>query len=139
MDVLTDLDLGDFYNQHITEKACITLAIQDRITKRYLVFDKKNELCGRGQEDRKKANLIKLPEGEIGFYGFNGIQVISPYVFVDFFQEKFKSIDLYLQLAAEGKKVCGFHMKNNYWRDLGKPDDLKQVETDIKKGLVALR
>ena len=77
VDVLTDLDLDEFYNYHIAERACITLAIQKRITKRYLVFDKKNQLCGRGHEDRKKANLIKQPVGEIGFYGFNGIQVIS--------------------------------------------------------------
>jgi NDP-sugar pyrophosphorylase family protein len=41
-----------------------------------------------------------------------------------------------LRLAAQGEKVLAFRADEYYWRDLGKPENIRQAEQDIKNGLV---
>jgi NDP-sugar pyrophosphorylase family protein len=38
-----------------------------------------------------------------------------------------------LRLAAEGEKICAVRTDEFYWRDLGKPENIKQAEEDLKK------
>jgi NDP-sugar pyrophosphorylase family protein len=49
----------------------------------------------------------------------------------------FSIIDLYLRLAGEGQKICGFRADEYYWRDLGKLEQVKKAEEDYEVGLFA--
>ncbi|WP_315819753.1 hypothetical protein [Paraflavitalea speifideaquila] len=45
-DILTDLDLGAMIRFHEREAPLATLAITNRVTSRYFLFDENNTLCG---------------------------------------------------------------------------------------------
>ena len=48
----------------------------------------------------------------------------------------FSIITTYLRLAAEGEKVLAFRADEYYWRDLGKPENVKQAAQDLKEKVV---
>ena len=39
-------------------------------------------------------------------------------------------------MAAQGEKIMAFRADGYYWRDLGKPENIRQAELDIKANLV---
>ena len=47
VDVLSTIDFGQMLAFHREHDALATLAVQDRRTSRYLLFDQSDELCGR--------------------------------------------------------------------------------------------
>jgi NDP-sugar pyrophosphorylase family protein len=139
VDVISSLDLRDFYQHHKMTGADVTLAVQKRRTTRPLVFDERGQLCGRGSADGSRLiDSVCVPHGKISFFGFNGIQIIHPGDFVEFPPDRFSSIDLYLHLSQLKKKVLCCPMDDCYWRDLGRIQDLQAIEEDIHKGTVSL-
>ena len=68
---------------------------------------------------------------------FTGIHVISPRIFPLLTEEGvFPIVPAYLRLAAQGEKIQAFRADDYYWRDLGKPENIRQAELDIKANLV---
>jgi N-acetyl-alpha-D-muramate 1-phosphate uridylyltransferase len=116
-DMLTDLDIAKMSVQHNLNNPIATLAVTDRATSRYLMFDENNILCGwynektgeqKGTTGTKKA--------------FSGIHIISPAIFSLIKEEgKFSMIDLYLRLA-ETEKIMAFDHSNGKLIDVGKPE-----------------
>ena len=47
VDVISTIDLGRMVQFHAEQDALATLAVQDRETSRYLLFDEMGQLCGR--------------------------------------------------------------------------------------------
>jgi len=47
VDVLSTIDLGRMVRFHIEQSALATLAVQQRVTSRYLLFNELGQLCGR--------------------------------------------------------------------------------------------
>jgi NDP-sugar pyrophosphorylase family protein len=45
----------------------------------------------------------------------------------------FSIIAPYLRLAGHGEKILAFRADEFYWRDLGRPADLKQAEQDLTR------
>jgi NDP-sugar pyrophosphorylase family protein len=45
----------------------------------------------------------------------------------------FSIITSYLQQAGRNEKILGFRSDAYYWRDLGRPDDLKQAARDSEQ------
>ncbi len=133
VDVLSNLDLRELISRHKASESLATLAVQARQTKRYLLFDKEDHLCGRESADRGRE-LVRPVGGAVERLAFNGIQVISPAIFVGYPEKIFSSIDVYLKEAAQGGKVSAYRMEGCYWRDLGKPHDLQEAERDITSG-----
>jgi NDP-sugar pyrophosphorylase family protein len=71
--------------------------------------------------------------------GFCGIHILSPQIFAKVNEEgAFSIIDAYLRLAAEGEKVIAYRADECYWRDLGRPENVKQAERDVSSGKLAL-
>lgn len=117
-DMLTDLDLGAMKELHTQSKVLATLAVTNRSTSRYLLFDDNNILCGwlneKTGEQKGKAGTKKA---------FSGIHIISPQIFKHIKEEgKFSMIDLYLRLAFEGFAVNCFDHSNGKLLDVGKPE-----------------
>jgi mannose-1-phosphate guanylyltransferase len=126
VDVISTIDLQQMVQFHLTNQALATLAVKDRATSRPLIFDDHLQLCGRGPaEDPLKVSLA-----------FSGIHVISPRQLPMLHEEgPFSIIASYLELAARGERILAFRADEYYWRDLGKPGDLRQAAEDIKAGL----
>jgi len=134
VDVISTIDLRRMVQFHTENQALATLAVQDRETARYLLFDEQLKLCGRrrGQETEfvRSSNQVQA-------LAFSGIHVISPRLFAMMIEEGvFSIITSYLRLAAHGENILAFRADEYYWRDLGRPDDVMQAAQDLKQKVV---
>ena len=123
-DMLTDLDLSNMKKLHIESNVLATLAVTDRITSRYLLFNDSNILCGwlneKTGEQKGKAGNKKA---------FSGFHIISPKIFKNIKEEgKFSMIELYLRLAFEGFNINCFDHSNGKLLDVGKPESIGVAE-----------
>ncbi|HTC95098.1 MAG TPA: nucleotidyltransferase family protein [Terriglobales bacterium] len=126
VDVISTIDLGRMLQFHKENHALATLAVQDRKSSRYLLFDQQFQLCGRRSGQDGKAELVRSSP-QTHALGFSGIHVISPH-FLTMMKEDgiFSIIDSYLNLAARGEKIIAFPADEYQWRDVGKLEDLLQ-------------
>jgi len=134
VDVISTIDLRRMVQFHTENQALATLAVQDRETARYLLFDEQLKLCGRrrGQETEFVRSSRRVQA-----LAFSGIHVISPRLFAMMIEEGiFSIITSYLRLAAQGENILAFRADEYYWRDLGRPDDVMRAAQDLKQKVV---
>jgi MurNAc alpha-1-phosphate uridylyltransferase len=130
VDILTDMDLPAMIADHFLHRPLATLAVTDRSTSRYFLFDDRGELSGwrnaaTGQE------RMALKAGTIGATlvqrAFSGIHVIEPAIFPLITRDgKFSMVDLYLDLAA-GHPIRAFDHSSSRLIDVGKPESAEQA------------
>jgi NDP-sugar pyrophosphorylase family protein len=117
---------------HTENQALATLAVQNRETSRYLVFDEHLRLCGRRSGRDQSTEFVRSSQ-PVQALAFSGIHVISPRLFSMMVEEGvFSIITLYLRLAAREEKILAFRADEYYWRDLGRPDNVMQAAQDLK-------
>ncbi len=132
VDVISTIDLGRMMQLHSDNQALATLAVQDRDTSRYLLFDERSRLCGRRAGDNKKPEIVR-PAQETDAWAFSGIHIISPRIFSLMTEEGvFSIINSYMRLAAQGENILAFRADEYYWRDLGRPENVVQAVRDLK-------
>src|SRR5260370_2803686 len=118
VDVLSTIDLGRMVQFHAENQALATLAVQDRKTSRYLLFDDHLQLCGRRLGD-DRPELVGGREHARSL-AFSGIHVISPRLLAMMIEDvAFSLIASHLRLAAQGEKILAFRAVEYYWRSLG--------------------
>ena len=136
VDVISTIDLERMVQFHKQNQALATLAVQERETRRYLLFDEQHQLCGRKAGHNQKPEIVR-PSAQTQALAFSGIHVISRRLFPLTKEEGiFSIIDSYLRLAANGEKIAPFRADEYYWRDLGKPDDLRQAAQDLDQKIL---
>jgi NDP-sugar pyrophosphorylase family protein len=136
VDVISTIDLQRMVEVHKESKALATLAVQERKTSRYLLFDEQLQLCGRRFVKEEKTEMVR-PAQHMTELAFTGIHVISPRIFPLLAEEGvFSIVPAYLRLSAQGEKLLAFRADQYYWRDLGKPENIRQAEQDMKGNLV---
>jgi NDP-sugar pyrophosphorylase family protein len=138
VDVLSTIDLGRMVRFHREHHALATLAVQDRETSRYLLFDEQNRLCGRRAGRDQMPEMVR-PSVKSQVLAFSGVHVISPR-FLPLMSEPgaFSVIASYLRLASVGEKIVAFRADEYYWRDLGRPENLAQAAQDVKQQILRL-
>ena len=133
VDVISTIDLRRMVQFHAENQALATLAVQDRETTRYLLFDEQLQLCGWRSGRDQKTELVRSSQ-QAQALAFSGIHVISPRLFAMMIEEGvFSIITSYLRLAAQGEKILAFRADEYYWRDLGRPADLVQAARDLSE------
>ena len=134
VDVVSTIDLARLIAFHHEHQALATLAVQERETSRYLLFDQQLRLCGRLSGHDQHAEFVRSSQQlVVQALAFSGIHVISSRIFGLMTEEgAFSIIDSYLRLATQGEKILGFRTDEYYWRDLGKPENVAQAERDLK-------
>lgn len=145
VDILSNVDLADFYRQ--AQDSDATLLVSDRKTKRYLLFDDEMSLNGwtnieTGEirspyeelknlriEDVKSLRIEGLKESHLSPFAFSGIHVICPSLFplMAPFPDKFGIMNFYLKVCAE-VPVKGILKRDLRLMDVGKLDTLEQAE-----------
>jgi NDP-sugar pyrophosphorylase family protein len=134
VDVISTIDLRAMISLHRERGALATLAVQKRKGSRYLLFDERDQLCGR-QAGKNGLPEMTVPTATTQALAFSGIHVISPRIFSMMTEEGgFSVIDCYLRLAALGEKITAFRADEYYWQDLGRPENIGQVEQELKNG-----
>jgi len=127
VDVLTTMDYQRLMNFHTSGDALATLAVRQRQTSRYLLFNEERLLCG-WCNTRSGEEIITRYSEEHSALAFSGIQVINPEIF-DLIEEedRFSLISLYLRLS-ENQKILAYLHDTDQWLDVGKPKQLKMAE-----------
>ena len=138
VDVLSTIDfrrMAEFHKQH---QALATLAVQDRKTSRYLLFDEQNQLCGRRPGRDQEPEIVR-PSKQTQPLAFSGVHVISPRLLPLMAEDgAFSIINSYLRLAGKGEKILAFRADEFYWRDLGRPENVAQADQDVKQQVLHL-
>ena len=127
VDILTDMDLSAMIADHFLHRPLATLAVTNRTTSRYFLFDARNELCGWRNVKTGQERMAR-PVAEAVQKAFSGIHVIDPSIFPLMTMEgKFSTVDLYLDLAA-GHPIRGYDHSHSRLIDVGKPESVEQAE-----------
>lgn len=127
-DVLSDLPLREMYAAHTRSGPDATIAVMQRETSRWLLFDE----CGLlGRVDSRKDLRLESrpPSGPVQELAFAGVHVISPSV-LDRLSGSgpFSILDPYLEIAGAGGRILPFRVDRHRWIDIGRPQQLAQAE-----------
>ena len=135
VDVISTIDLGRMLQFHNEHHALATLAVQERQTSRYLLFDERMQLCGRRAGQDGESETVRAA-GQAQALAFSGVHVISPRIFSMMTEGgAFSIISTYLRLAAQGENILGFRADEYYWRDMGRPENVARAERDAASRL----
>ncbi|HPG37906.1 MAG TPA: nucleotidyltransferase family protein [bacterium] len=138
VDIISGIDLQEFYQNHCRSGATTSLAVQKRPSSRPLLFDETLHLCGRLHPKTGNYTIVTKPTGHVSEFSFCGIQIIDPKLFLTYPADKFYSIDVYLKAAAAGQLIRGHVCDNIYWKDVGTVQAIQQVEADIERGITSI-
>ncbi|MFZ0950676.1 MAG: sugar phosphate nucleotidyltransferase, partial [Candidatus Sulfotelmatobacter sp.] len=137
VDVISTIDVQRMIRFHREHRALATLAVQERETSRYLLFNEQGELRGRGAGRDREPDLAR-PAAQVQALAFSGVHIISPRIFPQMTENgAFSIVDCYLRLAAQGEKIVAFSADEYYWRDLGRPENIARVEQDFKNKVLS--
>ena len=123
VDVISSIDFNAMLDFHESNKALATIAVQQRNTQRYIAVDEHYRFRGRFVEQSNRQKLSK--------FAFNGVHIISP-TMLPLLMEKapFSIIDAYVRLANSGESIFCYDIGDTFWRDVGKPDSLRDIPLD---------
>jgi MurNAc alpha-1-phosphate uridylyltransferase len=130
VDILSNFSLDRMREQHRESGADATLAVQQRETSRYFLFDKKMQLQGW---ENVKTGEQKIPGGTpasgLSPFAFSGIHLIEEHFLSCIRQEgKFSLVDVYLDLC-NSRKINGWDHTGDDLLDVGKPESLERAAT----------
>ncbi|MFN6943630.1 MAG: NDP-sugar synthase [Cytophagaceae bacterium] len=132
VDILTNLNIRKLIDFHTSGKALATLAVTNRSTSRYFLFNENEELCGwkNVNTGEEKIRKITPPLREMAF---SGIHIIQPEIFFLMKQEgKFSIVDTYLDLCSNNI-IRGFDHSQDVLIDVGKPEAIVEAEQFVVK------
>jgi N-acetyl-alpha-D-muramate 1-phosphate uridylyltransferase len=127
VDILTDINIKYFLAQHQQENSLITVAVSDRDTSRYLLFNKYNRMVGWRSKTTNETKIV-IEAKDIFEKAYSGMAIFQPEALdLISLRGKFSLIDAYLQLAPENK-IAAYDHTGERWVDVGKPDSVTTAE-----------
>lgn len=133
VDVISTIDLRRMLEFHKENHALATLAVQQRPSSRYLLFDEQMQLCGRRLVKEQKTEMAR-PSPYLQEVAFSGIHVIAPRLLTMMTEDGvFSIIQSYLRLAGAGERILSYRADRAYWRDLGNPESVARASEDFQR------
>jgi NDP-sugar pyrophosphorylase family protein len=127
VDILTEINLKHFLSQHQQQEALITVAVTQRSTSRYLLFNKYNRLIGWRNKTTGEEKIV-IETKDIFEKAYSGIALFQPEALDLITQKgKFSLIDVYLSLAPE-YKIAAYDHSGERLIDVGKPGSVAEAE-----------
>lgn len=130
VDILSNFDLDRMLAQHRQSGAAVTLAVQNRTTSRYFLFD--NDMQLQGWENIKTGERRlpgTVPEALLKPYAFSGIQLVEASFLPGIRQEgKFSLVDVYLDRCTT-QSIKAWDHTGDALLDVGKPESLERAAT----------
>ena len=127
-DILTDLDLDKLIAFHKQHQPLISMAVTQRKTSRYFLFDENNRLCGWRNTKTGEEKITIKKEGLVE-KAYSCVVVFDPKVFsLISFTGKFSLVDVYLSLAKE-HIILGYDHTGDKLVDVGKPESIAIAES----------
>lgn len=123
VDIISNIQLKEIYDQHCSRNNDATLCVAQRKTSRYLLFD----------DDMRMRGWTNISTGEIkgekasNMYAFSGIHVVSQNLLSELDamnKDVFPIMEFYLSNCKD-KHFYGYSLPDNtQWVDCGKPESL---------------
>ena len=128
VDIVSDINLAEMLKFHKEHQAEVTLAVQNRVTSRYLLFDDSMRMQGWLNKATGEKILCTERKTNLRELAFGGIHIMSPKVLPLLGTiHKWSLIPFYLQIASN-QTIMGYEVNNNnHWFDCGKPETLKMA------------
>jgi N-acetyl-alpha-D-muramate 1-phosphate uridylyltransferase len=127
VDILTDLNIKHFLAHHQQENSIITVAVSDRNTSRYLLFNKYNRLIGWRNKTTDETRIV-IEAKDIFEKAYSGMAIFQPEALdLISLRGKFSLIEAYLQLAP-ANKIAAYDHTGERWIDVGKPENVNKAE-----------
>ena len=125
VDIVSDLDLHALYQRHLKRGGLATLAVTERTSSRYLLFDRYHRLKGWTNVKTGEVRMARRTRARLKPWAFSGIHIIDP-ALLDLVTETgaFSIIDVYLRLAAT-HTIRAFPHPAEGWLDVGKKENLE--------------
>lgn len=131
VDILSNVDVADFYDYACDSAVDAMLLVSQRKTKRYLLFDDEMILDGwtNVETGEVKSPYPGLNPDDEKCLAFSGIHVLSPSVFslLEAMPERFGVMDFYLKYCHQ-RAFLGYEKKDLRLLDVGKLDSLDAAE-----------
>ncbi|MDR3047852.1 MAG: NTP transferase domain-containing protein [Bacteroidales bacterium] len=124
VDILSSIDLMMMQQTHIEQDNLATIAVRDRQTERYFIFDQKNmQLCGWKNNKTGEVRMNCPTENPVD-YAFSGIHFVKKNM-LNYIQndQKLSFTPLYLELCKQ-EKIVGYLHQNDAWNDVGKLSEI---------------
>ncbi len=128
-DIVSDIPLHEMELNHSLNSADVTLAVNQRTTSRYFLFDDEGHL--RGWENTTTGERQWAAPDHPAQYqrrAFCGIHLLSPQLISALpARERFSIVPEYLRLAAT-YKIRAFDTSSHRWADLGSPEKIQSAK-----------
>jgi NDP-sugar pyrophosphorylase family protein len=131
-DILSNINLDTLIAAHLQSEAIATVAVRDRVTSRYFLFDESLNLCGWKNTKTDEVRMSRSVQAPSAF-AFSSFQVLTP-TFLELLPtepKKYSIIDVYLK-AAQSHVVKGFLHNEDTWADIGTPKHIIDGEKVLK-------
>jgi N-acetyl-alpha-D-muramate 1-phosphate uridylyltransferase len=127
VDILTEINLKYFLTHHQQENSLITVAVSQRETSRYLLFNKYNRMIGWRNKNTGEEKIV-IEAKDIFEKAYSGLAILQPET-MDLITErgKFSMIDVYLSLAPQ-HKIAAYDHTGERIIDVGKPESVAAAE-----------
>jgi N-acetyl-alpha-D-muramate 1-phosphate uridylyltransferase len=127
-DVISSIDFIKMMDFHQQKKPLVTLFVQNRISSRYLLFDKSGKLAGWKNDTTGEKIIVTQNNQELTQLGFNGIHIVDPHIF-DLIDKtgSFPIMPEYLRLAND-HAIIAFQDDVAKYIDVGKPKNIHLAE-----------
>jgi NDP-sugar pyrophosphorylase family protein len=131
VDILTDLDFNKLITYHEKHQPLITIAVTNRKTSRYFLFDENDRLCGWRNITTSEERMVLPPkEGQTIRQKAYSCAVVFEYDIFRLmpFTGKFSLLEVYLSLAKD-HLILGYDHSGDRFVDVGKPDSIAIAES----------
>lgn len=136
VDILSNVDLKQFYEAGEGETFAARLIVSERKTKRYLLFDDTMRLMGwtNIETGEVKSPYNHLDPKKCRMYAFSGIHMVAPSLFplMDDEPDRFPIMDFYLK-HCDKVRIEGYVKKDLLLMDVGKQETLREAEEFLLK------
>jgi N-acetyl-alpha-D-muramate 1-phosphate uridylyltransferase len=129
VDILTDLDISKMIAFHEKHKPLITIAVTNRKTSRYFLFNENDRLCGWTNISTGEERIVLPQKEELNQKAYSCAVVFEYDIFKWMsFTGKFSLLEVYLSLAKD-HPILGYDHSGDKFVDVGKPDSIAIAES----------
>jgi len=127
VDVISDIDLNVLYETHCKDHNLATIAVKQRESSRFFLFDENNMLKGWKNTSTGETRLHSDSQN-LTPMAFSGIHTVSRKIFELLPDEDvFSMTDVYLRLCKD-YPVKAYQHNMDQWVDVGKPEHFSKAE-----------
>lgn len=138
VDIITNIDINKMLQYHIDNGASATVAVRQRDTSRYLLFDENNTMTG-WKNVKTGEQILCNTKNTSQSLAFSGISILNKDILtlLDDKPKKKSLISFFLELC-QNQKIRAYSHDDDFWFDCGTIEKLNKaytfiIEKELKK------